>query len=45
MDLTEVEWEGLDRMYLDGARDQWQAVMNTVMKLRVPKKMWYFLTR
>jgi hypothetical protein len=36
MDLREIEWEGVNWMYLAQDRDQRQAVVNTVMKLRVP---------
>jgi hypothetical protein len=35
MDLRETGWEGLDWMYLAQDRDQWRAVMKTVMNLRV----------
>jgi hypothetical protein len=35
MDLREVEWEGVDWIYLAQDRDQWRAVMNMVMNLRV----------
>jgi hypothetical protein len=36
MDLREVGWEGVDWMHLAQGRDQWRAVVDTVMKLRVP---------
>jgi hypothetical protein len=36
MDLTEIGWEGVDWIHLARDRDQWQAVVNTVMNLRVP---------
>jgi hypothetical protein len=35
MDMREVGWEGMDWMHLIQDRDQWRAVVNTVMKLRV----------
>jgi hypothetical protein len=35
-DLKEIEWEGMDWMHLAQGRDQWQAVVNTVMNFRVP---------
>jgi hypothetical protein len=35
MDLREIWWEGLDWIHLAEDRDQWRAVMNTVMNLRV----------
>jgi len=36
MDLREIGWEDVDWMRLAQDRDHWQAVVNTVMKLRVP---------
>jgi hypothetical protein len=36
MDLREIEWEGVDWTHLTQVRDQWQAVVNTVMKLWIP---------
>jgi hypothetical protein len=36
MDLTEIVWEGVDWIHLAQDRDQWRAVVNTVMNLRVP---------
>jgi hypothetical protein len=36
MYLREIGWEGVDRMHLTQDRDQWQALVNTVMNLRVP---------
>jgi hypothetical protein len=36
MDLREMEWEGVNWMHLAQARDQWQVLVNTIMKLRVP---------
>jgi hypothetical protein len=36
MNLREVWWEGVDWMHLAQYRDQWRAVVNTVMNLRVP---------
>jgi hypothetical protein len=29
-------WEGLEWMHLAQDKDQWRAVVNTVVKLRVP---------
>jgi hypothetical protein len=36
MDLTEIEWKGVDRIHLTHDRDQWWALVNTIMNLRVP---------
>jgi hypothetical protein len=35
-DLREIWWEITDWMYLAQDRDQWRALANTVMNLRVP---------
>jgi hypothetical protein len=44
MDLKEVEWEVVDWMLLALDRDQWWAVVNTVMNFRVPQNEGNFLT-
>jgi hypothetical protein len=36
MDLREIGWGGVDLIYLAQDRDQWRALLNTVMNLRVP---------
>jgi hypothetical protein len=36
MDLREIGWDGMDWIDLPQDRDQWRALMNTVMNLRVP---------
>jgi hypothetical protein len=36
MDLSEIGWDGGDWIYLAEDRDQWRALMNLVMNLRVP---------
>jgi hypothetical protein len=36
MDLREVGWDGGDWIDLAQDRDQWRALVNTVMNLRVP---------
>jgi hypothetical protein len=35
MDLREIGWGSIDWIQLAQYRDQWQALMNTVMNLRV----------
>jgi len=36
MNLRDIMWEGVDRMHLVQDTDQWQALVNTVIDLRVP---------
>jgi hypothetical protein len=36
MDLREIGWGGMDWIHLSQNRDQWRALVNTVMDLRVP---------
>jgi hypothetical protein len=36
MDLREMGWESVDWIRIVQGRDQWQAVVNTVMNLRAP---------
>jgi hypothetical protein len=36
MDLTETGWDGMDWIDLAQDMDQWRAVVNTAMNLRVP---------
>jgi hypothetical protein len=36
MDLSEIGWDGVDWVDLAQDRDHWRALVNTVMKLRVP---------
>jgi hypothetical protein len=36
MDLKEIGWEGVDWMHLAQDKDQWRAVMDTVITLGVP---------
>jgi hypothetical protein len=35
IDLREIGWDGVDWINLAQNRDQWRALVNTVMKLRV----------
>jgi hypothetical protein len=36
IDLTKIRWLGVDWIHLAQDRDQWHAVVDTVMNLRVP---------
>jgi hypothetical protein len=36
MDLGEIGWDGRDWIKVAQERDQWRALVNTVMNLRVP---------
>jgi hypothetical protein len=36
IDLREIGWDGMDWIELTENRDQWMALVNTVMNLRVP---------
>jgi hypothetical protein len=36
MDIREIGWDDMDWMDLAQDRDQWRALVNTVMNLRVP---------
>jgi hypothetical protein len=36
MNLREIGWGRMNWIYLDGDRDQWRALVNTVVNLRVP---------
>jgi hypothetical protein len=36
MDLREIEWDGVDWNDTAQDRDQWRALVNTLLNLRVP---------
>jgi hypothetical protein len=36
VDLREIGWDGMDWINLAQDRDQWRALVDTVMNLRVP---------
>jgi hypothetical protein len=44
MDLRETGWDGMDRIDLAQNRDQWRALVNTVMNLWVPYNAGKFLS-
>jgi hypothetical protein len=39
MDLRDIVWFGMDSVHLNQDREQWRALMNTVMNLRVPQNI------
>jgi hypothetical protein len=39
MDLREIGWSGMDWIDLDQDRDQWRALVNKVMNIRVPQNV------
>jgi hypothetical protein len=43
-DLREIGWDGMDRIDLAQDKDQWRALVNTVMNLRVPLNAGNFLS-
>jgi hypothetical protein len=44
MNLREIEWDVMVWIDLAQERDQWRALMNTVMNIRVPENAWNFLS-
>jgi hypothetical protein len=44
MDLTEIGWDGIDWIDLAQNRDQWRALVNAVMNIRVPYNAGKFLS-
>jgi hypothetical protein len=43
MDLREIGWDVVDWIDMVQDRDQWRALVNTVMNLRVPQNVRKFL--
>jgi hypothetical protein len=43
-DLRDIDWEGVHWIDLAQDRDQWRALMNTVMSFRVPSNAQKFLS-
>jgi hypothetical protein len=44
MDLREIGWGGMDWIDLAQDRDQWRALVNTIMDVRVPQNVGKFLS-
>jgi hypothetical protein len=44
MDVREIGWDGVDWIELAEDRDQWRALVNTVMNFRVPQNAGKFLS-
>jgi hypothetical protein len=44
IDIREIRWDGMDWIDLVQDRDQWRALVNTVMNLRVSKNAGKFLS-
>jgi hypothetical protein len=44
MDLRETGWDGMDWIDLAQDRDQWRALVNTIMNLRVSKNARKFMS-
>jgi hypothetical protein len=44
MDVREIGWGGIDWIDLARDRDQWRALVNTVINLRVPYNVGKFLS-
>jgi hypothetical protein len=44
MDLREIERDGVDCIDMAQDRDQWRALVNTVLNLRVPQNAGKFLS-
>jgi hypothetical protein len=44
MDLREIRWDGMDCIDLAQDRNQWRALVNTVMNPRVPENVGKFLS-
>jgi hypothetical protein len=43
MDLREIGWDGVDSIDRAPDRDQWRALVNTALNLRVPRNAGKFL--
>jgi hypothetical protein len=36
MNISDIDWDSVGWIHLSQDKDQWRAVMNTVMSVRVP---------
>jgi hypothetical protein len=44
IDLREIGWDGMDWIDLAQGRNQWRALVNTVMNLGIPSNLGKFLS-
>jgi hypothetical protein len=44
MDLKEIGWNGMNWIDMAQDRDQWRALVNTILNLRVPSNSGKFLS-
>jgi hypothetical protein len=44
MDIGEIGWDGMEQIHLSQDRNQWRALLNTVIYLRVPKFVGKFVS-
>jgi hypothetical protein len=44
MDLREIGWDDMDWIHVAQDRDQWRALVNTVIHLRIPQNVENFLS-
>jgi hypothetical protein len=44
MDLKEAGWEGMDWIHLAQSKENWRAVVYTVLNFRFPQNPWNLFT-